>query len=139
MELFRTGKKSRMNYLRMIREEAKISNRPNAQEHRSFALPKVSGPKPWDFPVGSVQSRAAARAFFDAYVEQERKDIEAEFGKGSLGILLMMEGLGSLARNYIVRLLRVARVRANIYECNFTLPTVEEIRRNRTQLGKSAE
>ena len=114
----------------MIRGEAKMSNRPNAQEHRYLALPKVSGPKPWDFPVGSIQSRAAARAFADACRERERSDIEAEFGKGSLGILLMMEGLGSLARNYIVRLLRVARVRANIYECNFTLPTVEKIRRN---------
>jgi hypothetical protein len=122
----------------LVLKGAEMRNRPNAQGHRYSVLPKVSGPKPWDFPVGSVQSRAAARAVVIALAEQMRNEIEAEFGKDSPQVLLVMKDLKSaLARSYVVRLLRVAREKAKIYEFDFTLPPVEEVRRNLARLGES--
>ena len=114
-----------------------MRSRGKIREHRYRFSRKVSGPRPCDFPIGSVQSRAAARAVVLAHVEQERKELEAEFGKDVPQILLIMEGLNSRSRDYVVRLLRVAKVRAKVFEHDFTLPTVEEILRNRARLGNS--
>jgi hypothetical protein len=114
-----------------------MGSRPNMQEDRYRFSPTVSGPRPCDFPVGSVQSRAAARAVVLAHVEQERKELEAEFGKDVPQIRFMMEGLSALARDFFIQLLRVAQVRAKVFQQDFTLPTIEEIRRNRARLENS--
>ena len=114
-----------------------MRSRPNAREPRYFVRPKVSGPDPRDFPVGSVQSRAAARAIVVTYLEQERKEIETEFGKDAPQVLILMECLGSaLARNYALRLLRVAKMNAKLYGLEFAFPTIEECRRNLARHGK---
>ena len=66
--------------------------------------------------------------------------VEAEFGEDSDKVLLVMEGLQSaLARNYVFRLLRVARVRAKVYGLDFAFPTVDAIQRNLAQSGKSTK
>jgi len=116
-----------------------MRSRPNGHpEYRYSVFPKVPGIKLCDFPVGSVQSRAAARAFVVAHVEQVRNEIGPEFGKDLPQVLLMMEDLKSaLARSYVIRLLRVARVRAKVFELHLTFPTIEEIRRNRARLSES--
>jgi hypothetical protein len=71
-------------------------------ETTSFVPPKVSGPDPREFPVGSVQSRAAARQIVVAYLKQERAEIETEFGKDAPQILFVMEELNALARQYVL-------------------------------------
>lgn len=103
-----------------------------------FALPKVSGPDPREFPIGSVQSRAAARAIVAAYLKQEREEIETEFGKDAPQVFFVIEELESArARQYVLRLLRHARMVAKLYGRDFALPTIEECQRNRARLGKS--
>ena len=106
-------------------------------ETPSFVPPKVSGPDPREFPVGSVQSRAAARQIVVAYLKQERAEIETEFGKDAPQILFVMEELNALARQYVLRLVRHARMVARVYGQDFAFPTIEECRRNRARLGKS--
>jgi len=48
------------------------------QQVRYFDFATVPGPKPGDFPVGSVQSRAAARAILEGYAEAQCKEVQAE-------------------------------------------------------------
>src|ERR1700730_1236338 len=93
MEHCRAGTKQRRDHrVRVVRKETKMRSRGKIREHRYRFSRKVSGPRPCDFPIGSVQSRAAARAVVLAHVEQERKELEAEFGKDVPQILLIMEG-----------------------------------------------
>lgn len=91
-----------------------------------------SGPKPGDFPIGSVQSRAAARAMITSDAEQQRvteEDLLATLTPMEQAMIEDVESRG--VRIFMIRLLRGAQERAKIYGNPFPSLTPEEIRHNR--------
>jgi hypothetical protein len=101
-----------------------------------FVSTTYHGPKPGDFPVGSLESRAAARAIVEGYAEEQRNEEEAEIANFTPSeqavIQAMLEDVESPGvRTWMIRLFRVAQERARIYEQDLILPTPDEIRRRR--------
>jgi hypothetical protein len=109
-----------------------MSNRLIAKYGRYFVAETYVGPKPGDFPVGSLQSRAAARAILAAYAEEQRK-MEADIlGNLTPQEQATIEGAESPAvQIWMLRILRVAQERAIVYEQPLPMVTPEQIRRNR--------
>ena len=50
-----------------------MPKRPQVRPRLIFDPAKYRGPKPGDFPVGSVQSRSAARAIVESFKEEARE------------------------------------------------------------------
>lgn len=94
--------------------------------------PTFSGPKPGDFPIGSLQSRAAARAIVAGYAEAQRQVEEAELANLSPLEKALIEDVESrLVRIWMIRLHRVGLERARVYEQPLHLGTPDELRHNR--------
>jgi hypothetical protein len=91
-----------------------------------------SGPKPGDFPIGSPQSRAAARAMVARDAEQQRdmeEDLLANLTPVEQAMIEVVESRG--VRILMIRLIRAAQERAKLYGNPFPSLTPEEIRHNR--------
>jgi hypothetical protein len=104
---------------------------------RHYLIPtKVTGPKPGDYPLGSIESRAAARATIAASLEECRKDEEAllallpQSAQASARAMIEEED-NPRVRILVIRLVRVALERAIVYGQPCPLPTPEELRHNR--------
>jgi hypothetical protein len=99
--------------------------------NRIHFLKTYSGPKPGDFPVGSSQSRAAARAMVASDAEQRRvmeEDILANLSPLEQALIEANEIHG--VQVWIIRLFRGAQERAKIYGKPLPFFTPEEIRHN---------
>lgn len=86
----------------------------------------VLGPKPGDFPVGSIRSRAAARAVLANHAAEQAQDKAAEFGNLTPYEAAIIEGTEPEVARVLLQLARVADERAEIY--GTSLKTPEEIR-----------
>jgi len=113
----------------------KLSEPPNRNFGHLFS-DIVCSSKPGDFPIGSLQSRAAARALVSGYV-QKQCDAEGailrEFGaaeQASVRALIESQPEFSV-RLTMLRLMRVALERSRVYKQPLNLPTPEKIRENR--------
>lgn len=92
-----------------------------------FEPATIPGPKPGDFPVGSLQSRAAARAILAGYAERQRMDENAELANlNPFEQAMSQDGETPLERIWLVRLARLAEERAKVY--GLSLPTPEYLR-----------
>lgn len=90
----------------------------------------LSLPRPGDFPVGSVQSRAAARARLKYHDDQKRLEEAAKLGDLNPLEQATIEGVKEPGvRVLLVKFSRLAQETAKIY--GFPLPTPEQIRHNR--------
>jgi hypothetical protein len=105
-----------------------VANWLKSNPNRTPLPATVSGPRPGDFPIGSLKSRAAARALLNR-VQQSQWDF------------IDMESLDEFERvcsehedpevsAYLARIARfIVKPRAAVF--GFSLPTPEEIRHNR--------
>jgi len=87
---------------------------------------------PGDYPIGSIKSRAAARAVLSAYEKEQREVEEAEIASLHPSGQAFLEGFDSpQVRSWIIRLLRHAQESEKVYGKALPWPTPEEIRHNR--------
>jgi len=98
-----------------------MSNRQKWDSGLNFVHATYMGPKPGDFPVGSLQSRAAARAIVAFHQEEARKveeDALAIFAPSErASVQAVIEDVDNpLVRIWIIRLTRLARERGIVYE-----------------------
>lgn len=99
----------------------------DGQDHR----PTITlGVRPGDFPVGSVQSRAAARALVSGTADERNRNAIADLGQLSEieQALVEDERLDPLAQSLVIRLYRAAREREEIYAMPLPPLTPEGIR-----------
>jgi hypothetical protein len=87
------------------------------------------GPRPGDFPLRSLQSRAAARAILMDYAEAQRRSVEGQLENLTPCEQALIEDVDKPeVRILTVQLYRIAKERARIYEMDFFLNTPEKIR-----------
>lgn len=86
----------------------------------------VLGPKPGDFPVGSLQSRAAARALLANHAAEQAQALAAEFGDLTPYEAAMIEGEDAEIIPILLHMARVAEAKAEMF--GIYLETPEEIR-----------
>jgi hypothetical protein len=113
-----------------------MRNRMKTHLVRDFVPATGPGPNPADLPVGSLQSRAAARAMVANFVEEERRQEEAELANLTSFERAVVEAViedvdRPLVRIIMIQLFRAAQERARVYEQDLHLPTPEEIRHQR--------
>lgn len=113
-----------------------MRKRLKSQRRYSFVPATYRGPWPGDFPVGSVESRAAARAIFNAYAEELRKEEEAQLANltpsEQASLRAEIEDVERpLVRIWMIYFFRMGLERAKVYEMDLPLWTPEEIRHNR--------
>jgi hypothetical protein len=109
-----------------------MRNRLKTDRGHTIVPATYRGPLPGDFPVGSIQSRAAARAVLTAYRKEQREVEEAEVANLSPPEQALIEGVESpQVRSWMIRLLRHAQEIEIIYGKASPWPTAEEIRHNR--------
>jgi len=115
-----------------------VSKMTDTRVHKNGGLfPKiVCSSRPGDFPVGSLRSRAAARALISGYVQDERDAEEAilrEFDAAEQASVraVIEDQAASSVRLIMLRLMRVALERSRVYEQPLNLPTPEKIRESR--------
>lgn len=113
-----------------------MSKRPKSRWETNFVTTAFPRIKPGDFPVGSVQSRAAARAMVAAYAEKQRDEEEAELAKLTpverACVQAINEDIDKLpVRIFMIRLHLLARERSVAYEISLPSVTPDEIRHNR--------
>ena len=112
-----------------------MSNRQKWDSGLNFVHATYMGPKPGDFPFGSLQSRAAARAMVAFHQEQLRKEEEEALAiftpseRASVQAMIEVHD-NPLVRICIISLARIARERGLVYEQPIPFPTPEEIRHN---------
>jgi hypothetical protein len=95
-----------------------------------FVRATSSGPRPGDFALGSLESRAAARAIVASCEEAQRKKEESELRDLSPLEQATIEGVENHeVRMWLLKFLLVAQERAKVYQQE--LPSPEEIRHNR--------
>ena len=104
-----------------------MANRLDLQHYLGPVPATVLAPKPGDFPVGSIQSRAAARALVANHAAEQAQDLAAEFGNLTPYEAATIEGVEEpgVAR-VALHMARVAEERAEIWGTR--LGTPEEIR-----------
>lgn len=104
-----------------------MANTLNLQHYLGPVPATVLAPKPGDFPVGSIQSRAAARALVANHAAEQAQDLAAEFGNLTPYEAASIEGVEEpgVAR-IALHMARVAEERAEIF--GIRLETPEEIR-----------
>jgi len=108
-----------------------MSNRLKADRDRYFVPATYLGPKRRDFPVGSLQSRAAARASIAAHAEKQRQEEEAELGNLTPFEQEVVEDPNPRVRYWKIRFLRHAQEIEKVYERPLPWLTLEEFRHNR--------
>jgi len=106
-----------------------LTTQPGRYLHPATA----SGPRPGDFPVGSLKSRAAARALLANRKAEQLGREAAEFGELNEFELAYCEGFGGGARRQAIQVARVLQASAETW--GPLLETPEEIRRSRA-VGK---
>jgi hypothetical protein len=109
-----------------------MNNRLKVDRGGYFVPVTIRGPKPGDFPVGSLQSRAAARAILIAYADEQRKEEEAELGNLTpLEQVAIEDTDSSYGRIFAVQLLRHFQEMHKRYGTASLLLTPEEFRHRR--------
>jgi|SRR5579862_3994129 len=109
-----------------------MRNRLETDWTRNIVPATYRGPMPGDFPLGSIQSRAAARGVLNTFKEEQRKVEESELMNLHPSALALLEGVESPGvRSWIIRLCRVAQETEKAYGKALPWPTPEEIRHNR--------
>jgi hypothetical protein len=109
-----------------------MRERMKERSGRKLFSVKTCGPRPGDYELGSLESRAAARMMVDSYADERAEDEKAELGKLSIHEEALVEGCADpLVRCYMVRLTRRAEKRARIYEQPLPKVTPDDIRHNR--------
>jgi hypothetical protein len=99
---------------------------------RNFVPATIPGVRPGDFPVGSLQSRAAARAMLAGGAEEQCEIEPDELGDRTPIYEALIEDVDNRSvRIYTARFLRAARIREKAYETVLPWRTPEEIRHNR--------
>jgi hypothetical protein len=114
----------------------KMRKRLKSQRGSNFVPATYRGPMPGDYPVGSVESRAAARAILMACAEEQREQEEAALvdltPSEQASIRAEIEDVDKpLVRIWMIYFFRMSRERAKVYEMDLPLHTPEEIRHNR--------
>jgi hypothetical protein len=112
-----------------------VSNRRKTKQNPHLPA-TVPGPKPGDFPAGSVRSRAAARAIIDTHAAEQRKIEEAEFSNLTPLEAAFCEGRTGLKKLVALGIAQMLEERARIFQ--LSLPTPDEIRHGRA-LAKEIE
>jgi len=113
-----------------------MRKRLKLQRSCNFVPATYRGPMPGDFPVGSVESRAATRAILIALAEEQREEEEAALADLTpferAHILATIEDVDEpLVRIWMIYFFLMWRERAKVYEMDLPLWTPEEIRHNR--------
>ena len=104
----------------------------NRNRHQNFGSAAASGPRPGDFPLGSVESRAAARFAVSGFPNEQAAKEVCEFGTLSPEEEALVEGtVDSLTRRYVILLHRHALKVAKLYGFPPCTLTPAEIRQNR--------
>jgi hypothetical protein len=103
-----------------------MANRLKLQHNPGPMPATVLGPKPGDFPVGSILSRAAARALLANHPAEQAQDEAAEFANLTLNEIAIAQGADPNAVPWIIRLNRMAEERAAVF--GMPLETTEKIR-----------
>jgi hypothetical protein len=105
---------------------------------RDFVPAANSGPKPWDFALGSIKSRAAARAILAADADAQIKSGVEQLGKLTSTEEALIEDLpNDNVKILMIRLFRIAQERARVFGQSLPVPTPEELRHGRSVLKKS--
>jgi hypothetical protein len=118
-----------------------MRNRPKTQRGPYFVPATIPGARPGDFPIGSLQSRAEARAILAGFADKRLKEEADELAKLTpserASIRATMEDVDNpLVRAWMIKFFRVAQERARVYERPLPLPTPEEIRQRRAAAKK---
>jgi hypothetical protein len=118
-----------------------MSSRPKRHGSRNFFSSAYFGPKPGDFPVGSLRSRVAMRAILIAEADEQRKEEESILAdltpeEQATAQALVEEVDKPLVRQWMIRFFRVALERAKVYEQPLDLGTPDEIRHRRAVLNE---
>src|SRR5258708_27472433 len=94
-----------------LREAAKRSSRLKMQHGHYFVPRTFVGPKPGDFPLGSLHSRAAARAIVAEYLDVDREKEDAALAGLTPAAQACIEGQvvdNPLVRRWMIYLARFA-------------------------------
>jgi hypothetical protein len=108
-----------------------MANRFKTNGEHHFDPATFLGPKPGDYPVGSLQSRAAARAMVASYAEQKRRIQEDWLGNLTPVERALIEGQEPGVQIWMVRLYRNAQHRSKVYGTTLPRFTPAQIRHNR--------
>jgi hypothetical protein len=103
-----------------------MANRLKLNQDPSSVPATVSGPKPGDFPLGSIRSRAAARALLANYAAEQAQDQATEFANLTPYERAIVENEDPEIVHALLGLARMAELRAEAFR--FSLETPEEIR-----------
>jgi hypothetical protein len=103
-----------------------MANVLKVKQGRKPVLATVSGAKPGDFPLGSIQSRAAVRALLANQAAEQAQDELAEFANLTPYEIAIAEGEDPAIIPALVGLARTVELRAEVF--GFSLETPEEIR-----------
>lgn len=106
-----------------------MSNREKKGSDIDFTAATVSGPKPGDFSLGSVKSRAAARATVGRLAAAQKEIEAAEYGNLTPLEAAMSEGCTGYKKRMAVGLAQMMVERAKVFQ--FSPPTPDEIRHGR--------
>jgi hypothetical protein len=113
-----------------------MTNRPQVRGNHYFA--PVPGIRPGEYPLGSLRSRAAARGLASAYAHLENREVEDELKNLTATEHVLIEDTDDpIVRLLMVRLLRTAQERQQIYGLVLQCPTIDEIRHNRAVMKEA--
>lgn len=112
-----------------MQEGTKIRNQLKTHQGRDSGIATTSSAKLSDFPIGSVKSRAAARAIVDCHAAEQRRIDEAEYGNLTPFEVALSEVWTGEQRLLAIRVAQMMEERARIFE--LSLPTPAEIRYGR--------
>jgi hypothetical protein len=103
----------------------------NRNRRQNFGSAAASGPRPGDFPLGSVESRAAARFAVSGFPNEQAAKEVSEFGTLSPEEEALVEGtVDSLTRRYLILLYRHALKVDEVYGLPSCSLTPAQIRQN---------
>src|SRR5713226_6663474 len=103
-----------------------MAKRLNLQHNLGPVPATVLGPKPGDFPVGSIQSRAAARALLANHAAEQAQDRATELAGLTPYARAMIEDVDPEIVHTVIGLSQQAEERAEMF--GLRLETPEEIR-----------
>jgi hypothetical protein len=106
-----------------------MANRLKLNQNPTSIPATVSGLRPGDFLLGSVQSRAAARALLANLTAEQAQDDSAAFANLTEYEMAIAEGEDPELVPTLIRLARTVEERAKVF--GFSLPTPEQIRRDK--------
>jgi hypothetical protein len=103
-----------------------MANRLKLNQDPNSIPATVSDARPGDFPVGSTQSRAAARALLANQAAEQTQDESVELANLTPCEIAISEGEDPEIVPTLIRLARTVEERARVF--GFSLETPEEIR-----------